>query len=205
MNTLTSSQTGHSKLRFAAPPEVGKTEQGQASPEDSYEASRTPDWEPTGWKKMGKILALGTSLTGALIGTSSARAPAQYEVAQETQIQRVLKQSSAKKAFAKFPRDFQRLAGQLSDRQTRVLKNGMRGQTKVGPLTVNHRKAFIKGTAYGKSVWGNVRQQISDAKTKYKMIDSGEERELQALITMLAKMSRGQRESLAKLMDKVRL
>ncbi len=124
--------------------------------------------------------------------------------ASTTKVKRAMEDPRVKSGLAKFSPDLQRQVGALSDAQLKVLKGGMSGTTKVGPLTVDNRQAFIKGSVAMKSIWGNVRQTITDARTKYKMINPAEEKALHKLVDTVSPLKPEQRKQLAELMDLVR-
>lgn len=194
-----------SRLAFRPPPVVSTTDHGL--PVDHYSPSaRAEPSEPSGWKRAGQALALGCSLAAGFLAPMaplvSLGAPS--TVSQATRIERALQNSSVRRLYDSLPGNIRSIAGDLSDAQTRVLKNGASGQSKVGPMTVDHRKAFIKGTVLGRPIWSNVKQQITDARTKHHMINRSEERELHTLIDQVARLKPEQREDMVRLLDHVR-
>lgn len=153
-------------------------------------------------KAFGYTLALALGLVGA--NTSVMAATHDTTVAiQETAVQRALKSSKPKSLLQRLPSGFQARARRLSDAQVKVLKGGIKGETKVGPLKINNRKAFVRGHVMGKKVWPEINKQIRDARSKHGMITSREEKDLYTLINMASKLSKGQRETMAQLMDHV--
>jgi hypothetical protein len=124
--------------------------------------------------------------------------------APSTRVKKALADPTLKAAIGKFSPALQQQVGGLTDAQLKVLKGGMSGTTQVGPMTIDNRKAFIKGTVALKSIWGNVHQSITDARTKHSMISQPEEKALHQLIDSVSKLKPEQRQQLAELMDKVR-
>jgi hypothetical protein len=122
----------------------------------------------------------------------------------QTKVQKAMQDAGLKASLAKFSPQLQQQVSGLSDAQLKVLKGGMSGSTQVGPLTVDNRKAFIKGSVALKSIWGNVHQSITDARTKYSMISQPEEKALHKLIDSVSGLKPDQRKQLAELMDRVR-
>lgn len=121
-----------------------------------------------------------------------------------TKVKRALEDPRVKAGLGKFSPTLQQQVGGLSDAQLKVLKGGMSGTTKVGPLTIDNRQAFIKGSVAMKSIWGNVHQTITDARTKYSMINPAEEKALHKLVDTVSPLKPEQRKQLAELMDLVR-
>ncbi len=120
-----------------------------------------------------------------------------------SKVQQALGRPEVQAQLGQFSSDLQARVRTLSDAQLGVLKGGMRGETKVGPFSVNNREAFIKGSVMGKSIWGNVHGNIKDACHKHNMITPGEEQALHKLIDGVSGLSREQRQKLATLLDRV--
>jgi hypothetical protein len=121
-----------------------------------------------------------------------------------TKVQRAVNDPKIKATLAGFTPTLQQQISGLSDAQVRVLKGGISGTSEVGPLTIDNRKAFIKGNVMMKSIWGNVHQSISDARGKYSMINGPEENGLHKLINTVSELKPEQRKQLAEMMDAVR-
>lgn len=155
-------------------------------------------------KAFGYALALGAGLVGACL-PGVAGAAVETTSLQSTAVGKALQQTQARRLLENLPSNFSQMAKGLSNGQARVLKNGMSGHTQVGPVKINNRQAFIRGHVLGKKVWPEVNQQIRDARSKYKMINQGEEQELLQIVSMASQMSPQQRETMAKLMDFVKL
>lgn len=124
--------------------------------------------------------------------------------ASPTRVQKAMADPNLKARLARFGGDLQQQVSALSDPQLKVLKGGMSGTTEVGPVSVDNRKAFIKGSVAFRSIWGNVHQSITDARTKYSMINPAEEKALHKLIDSVSGLKPEQRKQLAELMDSVR-
>jgi hypothetical protein len=153
-------------------------------------------------KAIGYTLALGLGLAGGMmVGSADA---GQAAMVQQTAVSKALTNSKARSLLQRLPAEFGNKARGMSDAQMRVLKGGMTGDTKVGPITVNNRKAFIRGHVVGKSVWPEVTKQIKEARSKHGMITSSEERELHQVIDQVSRMSKSQRETVANLMDYIK-
>lgn len=120
-----------------------------------------------------------------------------------TKIQLALANSQIRIALSQFSPELQRQIGALSDAQVRVIKGGISGTTEIGPMTVDNRKAFIKGSVAFKSIWGNVHQNISDARCKYAMINEREEKGLHTLIDTVSGLDSDQRRRLAEMLDQI--
>jgi hypothetical protein len=118
-----------------------------------------------------------------------------------SRVSRFMEDPRAKAILSKFPASFQKQASGLSDAQFQVLHNGTKGSTKFGPITVDNKKAFIKGSVYGKSIWSTVHQQMSDAHSKYHMISKTEADSLHKVVDSVSNFSSGQREQLVRLLD----
>jgi hypothetical protein len=118
-----------------------------------------------------------------------------------SRVSRFMNDPRAKAVLSKFPASFQRQAASLSDAQFKVLHNGTKGSTKFGPIKVNNKKAFIKGTVYGKSIWPMVHQQMNDAHSKYNMISKPEANRLHKVVDSVSNFSSKQREQLVRLLD----
>lgn len=118
-----------------------------------------------------------------------------------SRVARFVKDPRAKAILSKFPASFQKQVATLSDAQFTVLHNGTKGSTKFGPITVNNKKAFIKGTVYGKSIWPMVHKQMDDAHSKYNMISKPEANRLHKLVDSVSNFGSGQREQLVRLLD----
>lgn len=121
-----------------------------------------------------------------------------------TRVQRAVSDPKIKSALAGFNPQLQQQISGLSDSQLNVLKGGISGTSEIGPVSVDNRKAFIKGTVMMKSIWGNVHQSISDARGKYSMINGPEENGLHKLINNVSQLKPEERRKLAELMDSVR-
>lgn len=158
-------------------------------------------------KRLAKALGFALALSAGLVATTmpSVAVAAQVESVQKSAVSKTLSNAQARKLLAKLPKSLARTASGLSDGQVKVLKGGLHGETKFGPITVNHRKAFIKGSAWGKSVWPEINGQIRDARSKHGMITRAEERELLQLVSQVSKLSKSDRAIMADLMDMVRL
>ena len=121
-----------------------------------------------------------------------------------SKVQQALQRPEVAAQLQRFGGGLQQQIRGLSDAQFKVLKGGLEGGTKVGPININHREAFIKGSVLGKSIWGNIHGNIRDARHKHHMINATEESGLHALIDGVAALSKEQRHSLAALLDQVR-
>ncbi len=121
-----------------------------------------------------------------------------------TRVQRAVSDPKVKSALSSFNPQLQQQISGLSDAQLNVLKGGISGTSEIGPVSVDNRKAFIKGTVMMKSIWGNVHQSISDARSKYSMINGPEENGLHKLINNVSQLKPEERRKLAELMDSVR-
>jgi len=116
-----------------------------------------------------------------------------------TKVGKVLQNVQVTRTLQQFPPEFQAQVRQMSDAQLQVLYGGVSGTTKIGPLTVNHKEAFIKGSFMGKSVWKNVKQSISEAQTKHQMISSHEARALHRIVDQASGFTPQQRAQLTDL------
>ncbi len=197
-----------SKLTFRPPPAARFTAAEEVdlfSPSEGQ--SRTPARKGDLWKRAGQALALGGCLAAGLMAPMAPMISngAPTTVSQTTKVELALKNGSVRRLYDSLPSNIRSIAGNLSDAQAKVLKNGASGHSKVGPITVNHRKAFIKGTVLGRSIWSNVKEQISDARAKHHLINRAEERELHTLIDRVARLKSSQRKTMVQLLDHVRL
>jgi hypothetical protein len=176
----------------------------------------TPGWHDPAddrqrWMKAGTALVMvGGALVVPLapLSAQAAQVPATRVSPREggteggrlTRVGKVLQEPQVRRTLEQFPKEFQAQVRQLSDAQLQVLFGGVSGTTKIGPLTVNHREAFIKGSFMGKSVWKNVHQSVSDAEAKYKMIRPDEARALHRVVDQAARFTPQQRTMLADLL-----
>ena len=181
------------------------------SPQNQPRPSDPPQWpdsytpgcqDPTPSSFPWVRAAVGTVLVAGTVLTTMTPMPtlAAGSVAQPTRVSKVLQEPQVLRTLQQFPKEFQNQVRNLSDSQLQVLYGGVSGTTQIGPLTVNHRQAFIKGSFLGKSVWSNVHQNISDAQSKYKMISSGEARALHKVVDQASRFTPAQRTVLADLL-----
>lgn len=196
-------------LKKASPPQLKDT--FEASPEplqqiDPTQLRKPKEKDPIGprvGKALGYTLALALGLAGGLAPSLASGAEEQVVAVQKSAVQRALRNPRAQKLLRSLPANFQSRAAGLSDAQVKVLKGGIKGETSIGPLKINNRNAFIRGHVVGKKVWPEINKQIRDARHEYSMINAREEKELYDVVQMASRMSKGQRETMAQLMDYV--
>lgn len=196
-----------SAVVFRPPPKLDSATGEENSTLDVFVPSAAaPESKTAPWKRAGQALALGCCLAAGLMAPMAPMVSSgATTVSQTTKVELALKNRSVRRLYDSLPSNIRSIAGNLSDAQAKVLKNGASGHSKVGPITVNHRKAFIKGSVLGRSIWSNVKEQISDARVKHHMINRAEERELHTLIDRVARLKSSQRETMVQLLDHVRL
>ena len=119
----------------------------------------------------------------------------------QSKVARFMQDPRAKAILSKFPASFQNQVSVLSDAQFKVLHNGTQGETKFGPVKISNKKAFIKGSVFGKSVWPTVHQQMDDAHKKYGMINAAEARHLHGVVDSVSGFSKNQRAQLVQLLE----
>lgn len=176
--------------RPASPPQAPPHLEDLYTPDDP--APDRPRWVQAG---LALVVVAGSTLAPMAPLAAQAAPPAVVN----TKVGKVLQDRQVSRTLQQFPPEFQAQVRQMSDAQLQVLYGGVSGTTKIGPLTVNHKEAFIKGSFMGKSVWKNVKQSISDAQTKYKMISSSEARALHRIVDQAAGFTPQQRAQLTDL------
>lgn len=150
------------------------------------------------WKSAGQAAGLGLLLTSG----AQASEIAATEIVAQTKIEKALETTEVQELLADLPADFKSLMAGLSDTQIQVLGGGINGKTKVSFVTVDNRKAFIKGSAYGREVWPYVINTVNRVSARPEtLLEPAAKEELHKAVDMMASMTKAQRKGLAKAMD----
>lgn len=206
-------KVGRSPLpKRVSPPSVG--DRFQPSPRISEEnptytnlaRARASTPEGSKLRKYAQALGLALSLGSTFAGGAALAEPALVEnvmmVESQTKIQQALEMEEFQDTVQSLPTEFAETMASLNDTQIRVLGGGINGKTKVGLITVNNRKAFIKGTAYGQDVWPHVHKSVENVSARPDIqLPDPERRELHEAVEMMKDLSKSQRKGLAEVMD----
>lgn len=205
-------------IRGDGSPMMPRLAPGGLRPEDVAAAAEAPT------KRQGARLALtGLMLAGTLLGVAGTMLPApafaqsastvsmdatptisaedaalgrRYHVPPEV-MQRAARQPDLVRGLHELPTDVMQRYGDMNANQRQAMVRHLSGSTRIAFVTINHKDAFIKGTAMGVDAFPKMKEQLDDDVTDGRL-KSSEAEQLKSTLDRVKELSQDQRSTIAR-------